>query len=144
MTIRFLSTIDEWKNFSNLAPYPIYLENTLWGSAEHYYQYKKYEKIDPEFALKIKETLSPLEVKKITLKNTKSHSDWRKNSLNILGNAVRAKFSQYPSLREQLISTGNELLIEANKKDYFWGEGENGSGKNMMGKILMSIREELR
>ena len=39
---------------------------------------------------------------------------------------------------------GYYQLIEANPADYFWGEGKDGSGKNMMGRILMEIRAYLK
>ncbi len=28
--------------------------------------------------------------------------------------------------------------------DDYWGDGGNGQGKNMLGKILMKVREELK
>ena len=38
----------------------------------------------------------------------------------------------------------NQELIEANPDDYFWGEGKDGTGKNMMGKLLMKVRTNLK
>jgi len=35
-------------------------------------------------------------------------------------------------------------LIEHTKKDSYWGDGGNGSGKNKLGKILMKVRYELK
>lgn len=43
-----------------------------------------------------------------------------------------------------LLSTGNEEIIEKTTKDYYWGCGEDGTGKNMLGKILMETRDVLR
>jgi ribA/ribD-fused uncharacterized protein len=64
--------------------------------------------------------------------------------VSILKTAVIKKFASYQNLRDLLLSTGDEELIEANPDDYFWGEGADGTGKNMMGKILMEIRDKLR
>ena len=33
--------------------------------------------------------------------------------------------------------------METAPHDYFWGQGFDGSGKNMLGKLLMKVRDEL-
>jgi len=35
-------------------------------------------------------------------------------------------------------------LVENTANDHYWGDGGDGSGKNMLGKILMQVRDELR
>ena len=56
---------------------------------------------------------------------------------------VKAKFS-IKHLKEMLLATGNEELIEGNLwNDTYWGVC-NGKGQNKLGKILMRVREELR
>ena len=57
--------------------------------------------------------------------------------------ALRAKFTQHDRLRKQLLSTGTADLIEHTKNDKYWGDGGNGKGKNMLGKLLVILREEL-
>ena len=59
---------------------------------------------------------------------------------------VRAKFTQNPKLKEQLLSTGDAILIERNTwNDRYWGvDIRSGVGKNHLGKILMKIRSELK
>ncbi|MDO8511066.1 MAG: NADAR family protein [Nanoarchaeota archaeon] len=144
MAIRFLSKIAEWKDFSNLAPYPIELHGEVWGSTEHYYQFRKFERSDPEYAQRIKETPTPRDAKILSLQNKNYPDDWDNLKVDILREAVRTKFESYPSLEKLLLSTGEEELIEANPDDYFWGEGKDGSGKNMMGQILMEVRAYLK
>lgn len=58
--------------------------------------------------------------------------------------AVRAKFTQHAELGELLLSTGDALLVEHTENDNYWADGGDGSGKNMLGKILMFVRAELR
>ncbi len=48
----------------------------------------------------------------------------------------------YMENRDILMSTGKETIIEKTTNDD-WGCGEDGSGKNMLGLILMEVREEL-
>jgi ribA/ribD-fused uncharacterized protein len=58
--------------------------------------------------------------------------------------AVRAKFTQHKSLQETLLSTGDAILVEHTVNDSYWGDGGDGTGKNMLGKILVEIRDELK
>lgn len=69
--------------------------------------------------------------------------------------AVRAKFSQNPNLREQLVSTFPRHIGEASSADKIWGIGLNASdvdaedeynwtGQSLLGEILEEIRNELR
>ncbi|MDA3837005.1 MAG: NADAR family protein [Nanoarchaeota archaeon] len=144
MTIRFLSKIEKWKDFSNLSPHPIEIGGEIWNSVEHYYQFKKFENSDPTFALELKNTKSPKDVKKLSLTNDNFSKDWDKIKVEVIIKAVREKFETHSEARDLLLSTDDEELIEANPDDYFWGEGEDGTGKNMMGEILMEIRESFK
>ena len=69
--------------------------------------------------------------------------------------ACRAKYSQNPDLKQALLDTGDKILVEAALKDVVWGIGrgldypflEDESkwlGQNLLGKVLMQVREELR
>jgi ribA/ribD-fused uncharacterized protein len=58
--------------------------------------------------------------------------------------ALRAKFDQHPKLREGLLSTGDERLVERSDKDSYWGDGPHGNGRNRLGELLMQVRAELR
>jgi hypothetical protein len=57
--------------------------------------------------------------------------------------AVRLKVSQHGDVRETLQSTKDASIVEHTKNDNYWGDGGDGSGKNMLGRILMEVRNEL-
>ncbi len=63
---------------------------------------------------------------------------------------VRQKFSLYTTLREMLLATGDEELVEGNYWcDNFWGacwcpDCEGKEKHNHLGRILMKIREEAK
>jgi ribA/ribD-fused uncharacterized protein len=54
------------------------------------------------------------------------------------------KFELHREIREVLLSTGDEELVENAPSDYYWGCGKDGSGLNRLGQILMAVRAELR
>ena len=42
-----------------------------------------------------------------------------------------------------LIKTGDRKLVEHSPRDSYWGDGPDGKGLNMLGKLLMRVREWL-
>jgi N-glycosidase YbiA len=58
--------------------------------------------------------------------------------------AVLRKFETHDRLRELLLGTGDEEIVENAPGDAYWGCGADGTGKNMLGKILVEVRETLR
>ena len=58
--------------------------------------------------------------------------------------AVLKKFKTHDKLKELLLSTGEQNIVENAPGDYYWGVGKNGTGLNKLGKILVSVREELK
>ena len=86
---------------------------------------------------------SPSEAK-ILGRKVKIRKDWEQVKDEIMENIVRAKFTQNPELKEKLLATGNEELIEGNNwGDTYWGVCK-GRGQNKLGNILMKVREEFR
>lgn len=57
---------------------------------------------------------------------------------------VLQKFRTHADIREILLATGEEVLVENSPIDYYWGYGKDGSGKNKLGQLLMEVREILR
>ena len=43
-----------------------------------------------------------------------------------------------------LLDTGDKTLAEHSKNDFYWADGGDGTGKNMLGKLLMKVREEIK
>lgn len=79
---------------------------------------------------------------------------WEEQREDIIYRGVYEKFRQNPGLKEQLRQTGSETIAECAVKDRIWGIGlsmhdedrfrmEAWKGKNLLGKILMKVRETL-
>jgi len=63
---------------------------------------------------------------------------------SLMKECLIAKFTQHKDAKDLLLSTGNKKIVEHTKNDTYWGDGGDGSGKNMLGKLLVEVREELR
>jgi ribA/ribD-fused uncharacterized protein len=70
--------------------------------------------------------------------------DWDDVKVDIMRDILRAKVQQHPYVRRKLLATGDRTLIENSWRDSYWGWGPNYNGLNMLGKIWMEIRAELR
>ncbi len=70
--------------------------------------------------------------------------DWDAVKVDIMRDILRAKADQHEYVRRKLLATGNRELIEDSWRDDFWGWGPNRDGQNMLGKLWMEVRAELR
>jgi N-glycosidase YbiA len=130
--------------FSNFSAHPFKLENIEWRTTEHYFQAMKfYPNWDHINALRAMP--SPMQVAKAGRSRQRPlRTDWEEVKDDVMRKAVLAKFSQHPEIAQILLETGNEDLIENTTNDHYWGCGTSGTGKNMLGIILMETREILR
>lgn len=75
--------------------------------------------------------------------------DWEAIKDRIMYEVVYAKFSQNYELKEKLLETGDEEIIEVTTWcDKYWGictcRWCSSNGLNMLGKILVQVRNELK
>jgi ribA/ribD-fused uncharacterized protein len=71
--------------------------------------------------------------------------DWATAKVPRMRMVLKHKFDRCAqwTLAEKLLNTGDAELIEESKTDAFWGIGKKGTGKNMLGVLLMERRAEL-
>lgn len=133
---------------SNFAPCTCY----LWG-VRFYYTENAYQasKLDPntqwhqiqDFSC---EDMHPGAAKKLIRKLAPPHTD-RQFSLEIMRDLNLQKYHKHmnPTLHDKLKATGEAELIEGNYwGDKYWGVClKTNVGENMLGKIIMSIRDIL-
>jgi len=142
MTIRFFSKSETHREFSNFAPFPIDLDGKRWPTTEHYYQAQKFT--DPELKAKIRTAGKPIIAKKLADKHRgKIRPDWDAVKDEVMDRAVRRKFELHAALRDLLLATGDEDIVEAAPNDYYWGVGLDGTGANKLGRIIERIRADL-
>jgi len=143
MTIYFYSTKGKYGAFSNFSRHPIFLDGFEWKTTEHYFQANKFVSHYDYHELRAIDT--PTQVAKEGRSRSRPlRPDWEQVKDDVMQKCVMCKFQSYPELRELLLSTGNEELVEHTANDSYWADGGDGSGKNMLGKILMETRDYLR
>jgi N-glycosidase YbiA len=140
--IRFYKTNDEYGGFSNFYNSPIKLKGKIWTTVEHYFQAQKFP--NTEYEEKIRLTVSPVTAAKMGRdRQLPLRFDWENVKKSIMLEAITAKFTQNPDLKKLLLSTKNLPIIEHTKNDSYWGDGGNGLGKNMLGRLLVEVRNGL-
>ena len=141
--IRFYGTADEHGCFSNFARSWFKLKGKSWPTVEHYFQAMKFP--GTEYESEIREAKAPMLAKRLGRSRKQPlRKDWESVKDGVMRAAVLAKFEQHEDLRAVLLGTGEARLVEHTASDSYWGDGGDGSGKNKLGQILMSVREELR
>lgn len=130
--------------FTNFYQFPVKIDGKVWPTTEHYYQAQKFT--DNSLQEEIRKLRSPRDAFDFTRTvNYAVRPDWRSVNLNIMLKAVRAKFTQNPTLKNLLLNTDDKILVEnAGKNDDFFGAGADFNGHNHLGQILMQVREEFR
>lgn len=140
--IKFSSPADEYGCFSNFSKHKVDYNGRIWKTSEHAFQAQKFPD-NPEIQNEIFCALTPSKATEIGRdKKNPLRKDWEVVKVHIMYKIVKAKFSQHPDLYKILLSTHGRKIIEHTYKDKFWGDGGNGKGLNVLGVILVKIREE--
>lgn len=130
---------------SNFYYCPILWGGTVYPSAEHLYQARKTS--DPQWQERIASAVTPRSAKELG-QQAPLINGWDYLKVAVMEDVVREKFRQNSTLNDQLIATGEQVLIEGNSwHDQFWGDcwcpqHRRIDGKNALGIVLMRVRLE--
>ena len=140
--VNFYRTTDEFGEFSNFAAFPILLKGVEWPTSEHYFQAQKFAGTAHEEAIRF--ASSPSMAARMGRERRRPlRTDWESIKDDTMREAVLAKFQQHADLAKLLLSTGDAEIVEHTENDSYWGDGGDGSGLNMLGRILMETRDKL-
>ena len=120
----------------------MYINDCWYPTSEHAYQHRK--------AVVHKQwVIAELILQAETPQEAKYYGDmvdtndyWYSIKPDIMYEILTAKVEQNPDFAYRLRNSQGIELIEATRNEY-WAEGKSGKGLNMLGRILMSIREKL-
>lgn len=133
-----------YEPINNFSAHTVEIWGNLFPTAEHAFQWKKFEETDPDHAEKVKLAGSPSLAKKIAHQNSNRRSDWDRVKVAFMRDIIQAKVAQHEDVREILLATGDKEIIENSPTDNFWGGGVDGLGENWVGKILTDVRDQLK
>ena len=133
------------------------IDDIAFSSMEQYMMYEKAILFhDQETAKKILQTDNVAEIKALgrTVQNF-DDTVWGQSREEIVYKGVFEKFRQNPELRKRLERPGEEVIAECAVKDKIWGIGlsmkdedrfcvERWKGQNLLGKILMDVRKDIK
>jgi ribA/ribD-fused uncharacterized protein len=143
VSIRFYRVDEPYGCFSNFSRHPIVLDGVEWPTSEHYFQAQKFA--GTPHAEEVRNAKTAMRAAELGRERHRPlRADWEAIKDDAMRTAVRAKFTQHADVREILLGTGDEHLIEHTANDSYWADGGDGSGRNMLGRILMEVRAELR
>lgn len=143
MPVYFYSTRDEYGCFSNFSPHGFELDGAYWPTCEHYFQAQKFA--GTPHAEQIRQVKLPKDAAKMGRDRKRPlRPDWEQVKDDVMRRGVLRKFETHADIREVLLSTDTEEIVENSPIDYYWGSGADGSGQNRLGQILMEVRENLR
>lgn len=146
--ITFTKTKLPYGWLSNMSGHPVTDAGVEWRTAEHLFQAERFA--DPDIREAIRSHRSPMTAKFYAKARTEQMvvvPQSEPDLVNML-RILRLKASQHPDLLEQLLATGDELIVEdVTKRPHgsglFWGMGlVNGvwTGRNVLGKLWMQVR----
>lgn len=143
--------------FSNWYPSRFVWEGTTFNCAEQQMMYCKALTFgDDNTATRIMKATSPA-VQKALGRQVSNFDDakWAAVREELVFQGLYEKYAQNPRLKQVLLATGNKTLVEASPNDRIWGVGlglsdprvddpANWRGTNLLGKLLMKVREALQ
>jgi ribA/ribD-fused uncharacterized protein len=141
---------------SQWFPASFIVAGEVYPTAEHYMMASKAELFgDTGTASQIRACSHPAEAKELG-RHVRGFDDdlWRQHRFDIVATGSHAKFSQNPTLRAFLLSTGERVLVEVSPKDTIWGVGlgeedprarspQEWRGLNLLGFALMHARARI-
>lgn len=130
---------------SNFSAFTLMWKGLRFDTSEAAYHWEKYTPNEIGVGHLIRTAPSAHEAFQIAHKyRSAQRPNWDDVKVGIMLDILRAKAAQHEYVARKLLSTGHRTLIENSWRDDYWGWGPNRDGKNMLGKLWMQVRDELR
>ena len=129
---------------SNFETSPFTVDGVTFPTVEHWFQ--AFKTLDPEEFREIAAADTPGKAKRMG-RHVTLRPDWEEVKVDVMREGLRKKFA-IPRFRTMLLATGDEELMEGNTwHDRTWGrcvcEKCGGQGQNLLGQLLMELRDEI-
>jgi ribA/ribD-fused uncharacterized protein len=143
MPVYFYRVNEPYGEFSNFSKHPFEADGKNWPTSEHYFQAQKFV------------WDNSLGDSQTRCERQRGGENWARPKLahaarlgsvklDAMRSALRHKFRANPELVQLLLSTGDEEIVEQTSDDVYWGCGTSRDGLNMLGILLMELRDTYR
>jgi ribA/ribD-fused uncharacterized protein len=147
----FFKTRETFGELSNMAGgYPLAVSSLQIPSSEALYQACRFPHM-PHVQEQIIAQKSPMTAKMVSKPHRRhSRGDWDDIRVAVMKWCLRVKLlNHWSTFGASLLRTGDKPIVEQSRKDPFWGAipdetGEVLVGTNVLGRLLMELRELLR
>ncbi len=133
-----------------MAAFPMVINGINARTSEALYQACRFPEL-PELQLQILSEYSPITAKRIGRPYiSETRPDWLEVNVNIMRWCLRVKLAwNWTKFHAILMATKDLPIVEKSYKDSFWGaipthDGSTLIGKNVLGRLLMELREKVR
>jgi len=133
--------------FSGYSAHQIEYKEVLYPTVEHAYHCQRYS--DPRVIEEIRAARSPRKAWEVSQKYKAGQlSDFNDRKSLVMEELNRVKLQQHEDVQRELLATGDMPIVKhwvaGSPPDGFWDDGQDGTGRNEVGKIWMRLREELK
>lgn len=129
---------------SNFSSFKVNWQGFIFDTSEHAYHWTRFPAGSPERRI-ILESSSAHDAFRFAQENkSRQIEGWDGIKVRAMREILTRKAEQHEYVRRKLLQTGNRMLIENSWRDPYWGWGPNRDGQNMLGKVWMEVRAELR
>jgi len=134
---------------SNFSAFQVEFRGISFNTSEEAYHFQRFAGIDNDVRNRHVTALLRCRSAHDAFRYAQEHKadqrpDWDAVKVDEMRQILFAKAEQHEYVRRKLLATGDRELIEDSWRDDFWGWGPNRDGQNMLGKLWMEIRAELR
>lgn len=158
---RDLEVMGPWV-FSQWYPAPFTSDGVLYATAEHWMMAAKARMAGDHdtLTLIVEDSLKPHPDPGLAKRWGRmvagfDPAEWDRRKCDVVFGGNMLKFGSHPKLKEYLLSTGEEVLVEASPGDRIWGIGfkkdapeasnpMKWTGQNLLGFVLMDVRRRMR
>lgn len=131
--------------FSPLFPLPLVVRHKQYPSLHHFFLCERFK--DSPVEEIIRKAPSAWELERLVKEAEEQEyqqPDWNRVKLDVMLLGNYFKFKQNPTARRTLLETDDRILVDHAATDDFWSDNGDGSGKNLLGVCLMSVRSRLQ
>ena len=150
-SIWFKKVAEKYGWMGNMAPYPIKCDGKVWLTSEALFQSMRYDDVSVKEMIRVEKSPMGAKMKSKKYKGQMVIVPMSELDVENMRKCVKMKFDQHPQLKRQLINTKDAFIYEDignrnGERHKFWGvkklSESEADGNNMMGRILMELREE--